>query len=265
MGFVKTQEQVAEIEGLLEATRYVVDQVAIGFETTEEFVRSVLPPVLEPAERPGGMVCVTRGQSSFCGEYDLAWVGINARYGDTVGVYTLSMIVNGDMGELPITGGREIWGEVKKQGRIGYSRDSDHVRGFVERHGVRIIELEVALEGEDRGPRTLEYSTFDVKGVPSADGRGLQWDPVLVVLDVVERDDSVRKGQGKLTLRGTAHDPLDELPIVRTGTALHAIGDSVFTTGRVEPLGEPNAYLPYIYGRAYDDFGAFPRPQRYAS
>src|SRR5689334_22990069 len=142
MGFVKTPEQVAEIEGLLAETRYIVDQVAIGFETTEEFVRAVLPPPLTPTERPSGMACVTRGQSTFCGEYDLAWVGINAQHGDLFGVYTLAMIVAGDMGELPITAGRETWGEVKKQGRMGYSRDSDHVRGFAERHGVRLIEIE---------------------------------------------------------------------------------------------------------------------------
>jgi acetoacetate decarboxylase len=264
MGFVKTPEEVAEIAGLLAETRYVVDQVAIGFETTEEFVRAVLPPVLSPIEKPAGMACVTRGQSSFCGEYDLAWVGLYAAYGDLVGVYTLSMIVAGDLGEVPITAGRDTWGEVKKQGKIGYSRDTDYVRGFAERHGVRLIEIEGHLTSADKGPRTVEYSTFDIKGLPAADGQGLQWNPLLVILDVVENDDTVRRGDGKLTLRGTPHDPLDEIPVVATGAALHAVGETIFTTRSATELDDPDAYAPYIFGRAYDDFSVFPRPQRYS-
>jgi acetoacetate decarboxylase len=263
MSFVKTADEVAEIQRLLTATRYVVDQLVIGFRTTEEFVREVLPPCLGPAEKPSGMAAICRGQSSFCGEYDLAWVGLNARYGEIEGIYTLSMLVSGDSGDMPVILGREVWGEVKKHARLGYSHDGPRVRGYAERHGVRVVEIEATLEPVEVGPRSLNYATLDIKAYPAADAVGFQSAPLLVVLDVEENDDTVRRGEGRLTLRGTPHDPLDTIPIVSTGRALQAMGETIFTFRALHELPDSDALLPYVYGRAYDDLSLFPRPLRY--
>ena len=44
MGFVKTPEEVKEIQALLSKGRFTVESVSIEFETTFEFLRKVLPP-----------------------------------------------------------------------------------------------------------------------------------------------------------------------------------------------------------------------------
>ena len=65
---------------------------------------------------------------------------------------------------------------------------------------------------------------------------------------------NVREGRGSLTLTGTPWDPVDTVPLVRTGVAQHTIGTSLYKCVRQEVLPDRDAYLPYVFGRHYDDF-----------
>ena len=81
-------------------------------------------------------------QSRVCGEFESAALMVYARYGDVVGTYFLTLVVSGDM---PVTFGRELWGEPKKLGSSRLYRDGDTMYGYGERNGTRLIAIELDL------------------------------------------------------------------------------------------------------------------------
>ncbi len=86
------------------------------------------------------------------------------------------MLVTGDM---PIAWGREVWGEVKKAGTIGYFPTNASVFAYGERQGMRLVEIEAQLTGEAEVTPSGGRA-FEIKAYPAADGVGLQYDPLLV-------------------------------------------------------------------------------------
>ena len=66
MSFVKTAEQVREIEDLMARGQFTTESVTVEFTTTKEFVRSVLAPCFEPADEPIAYANVSRWQSALC-------------------------------------------------------------------------------------------------------------------------------------------------------------------------------------------------------
>lgn len=259
MGYVKTKAEVAEIQRMMTHARYVCDGVTVAFETTPAFVEYILPPCLQPTPQPTGFVNVSRWQSVHSGEFDLAWVGIMAQFGNIEGAYTIAMLLNGD---TPISIGRERWGEVKKRAELGYFHDGPHLYGFGARNGVRLIEVRATL-GADEGPSETRSHSLEIKAFPAADGVGLEYDPVLVVRDSRATYRSVRRGSAKITLRGTEFDPLDTVPIVSVGEATHVVGETIPQVTQRVPLANRDDYLPYVLGRHYDDLRLFPQPARY--
>ncbi len=83
MGFVKTAAEVAEIQQYFQHPRWMVTRTQVEFETSHEFVRTVLPPCLDPPESPTGVVSIGRWQSHCCGEFDTASTFIKARTATT--------------------------------------------------------------------------------------------------------------------------------------------------------------------------------------
>jgi acetoacetate decarboxylase len=259
MGYVKSAEEVEEIQRHISPSTYVGDQLSVEFETTAEFVKYILPPCLDPPERPTGLVNVSRWQSTVAGEFDVAWVGVMARYGEIEGTYTVEMLLSGD---TPVSIGRERLGEVKKRGEMGYFHDGPYIYGFGARHGVRVIEVTAKL-GPDEGPEEASFHTLELKAFPAAEGRGLEYDPLLVVRNSHATHRSVRRGSADITLRGTEFDPLDTVPIVSVGTATHVVGETVSAIGEKVSFANRDDYLPYVLGRHYDDLRLFPSPARY--
>jgi acetoacetate decarboxylase len=261
MGYVKTAEEVSDIQQLLSSARFLADAVTVEFETTTEFVEYLLPPCLEPAAEPLGFVNVSRWQSAYCGEFDAAWVGVKARFEDIEGSYTIELMIDRD---TAIATGREQWGEVKKRADMGYYHDGPYIYGYAERYGVRLIEVNAAL-GPDEGPAEADDDdhTFELKAFPAADGIGLEYDPLLITRHSRAAYRSVRRGSAEITLRGTEFDPLDTVPIVSVGEAIHAVGDVQFTGSERRAFGNRADYLPYVLGRNYDDLRLFPQPARY--
>jgi hypothetical protein len=253
MGYVKTPDELAQMQGVYKIARFQIDGLSIEFETTPEFVREVLPPCFGPLETPKALARVSRWQSALCGEFDTAIVGLMARYGDIEGFYTLLMVVTGDM---PVTLGREMWGEVKKTGSAFLYTYRGSMYGYCERNGTRLVEIEAEV-GPDLGPTMSEDFALEIKAFPAADGVGLQYDPVALVLKASSSYASVQEGSGSLTLTGTPWDPVDTIPIVSVGTARHVTGISLYSCVRQNALSDRDAYLPYVYGRHYDDFTLF--------
>ncbi|WP_296935362.1 acetoacetate decarboxylase family protein [uncultured Marinobacter sp.] len=257
--FVKTQSELEEIQGILSRGRCTVEQIAVEFETTFDFLRSVLPPCFDLPDEPTAIASVSRWQSELCGEYDCGIISLNCKYRDLVGSTMLVLTISGDM---PFAIGREMWGEAKKVGEAKLYKDGNDCYAFSERKGVRLIEIEADLH-KDLGPSEAQNWDFELKAIPHSSGWGLQHDVVVNCMQNQERNRVTKEGHASLKLRGTDWDPLHTIPIVKTGKAFYTEGESSWTVPRSETVEGRDQYLPFVYGQKYDDFRLFKTPKRF--
>jgi acetoacetate decarboxylase len=248
MGFVRTSEEVARIQQTLRNPRFVgAEMLSVDFLTTPEFVHSVLPPGLEPADEPRVRAMIGRWRSNCVADFDGGAIYVAARHGELEGDYVLAMYMDRDQ---PMIFGRELFGEPKKQAVSRLQRRGPHMAGWVMRDGVRLIEIEADLT-EEAGPDHVEGLNFNYKATPSCDGIGLEDDAVLTVATFVSDLTLVRTGTGTLTLRSTVHDPLDEIEIVSVTGASYIEGDLI-TSCRAAARIPADDFLPYALGRMDD-------------
>jgi acetoacetate decarboxylase len=251
MGFVKRSEEITRIEHALSKPRFVGGQMlSVEFSTDESFVEEVLPPPLEPADVPAVRAMVGRWQSNCVADFAGGSIYVAARHEGVDGEYVLAMYMDGD---VPTIYGRDLFGEPKKIARSALLRRGDAFRGWVERNGVRIIELQGQMS-KDTGAFEAEGYNFNFKARPSADGIGLEEDAILTRahFDVIATDSM--EGAGSVVLRGTVHDPLDEIPIRSVTRATYTECDLI---GACEAVATTPAdvFIPYHHGR-HDDWSA---------
>ncbi|KAI8722851.1 hypothetical protein NCS52_00430200 [Fusarium sp. LHS14.1] len=127
--------------------RFYREMISVEFLTTEEFVRSVLPPGFEPVDKPVGNISISAWASNRYGSFDLGMVSLQCKHKGVVGGWMLTIVIDQDMGAFY---GREAWGEVKKCGssqlfRNGYTRS-----GFTKRGDVKLFELEGRIRERGR-------------------------------------------------------------------------------------------------------------------
>jgi acetoacetate decarboxylase len=262
MGFVATPEEIARMRDVYSATWFTHDQLAVEFETTPEFVAEVLPPGIEPTERPLASAAVSRWQTEFGLTFDCGVISVEARRGGRTGAYLLSLLIDDDIGMVI---GRELWGECKKLGTMGYFRDDPYVYGSGTRHGVKIMEIEAEL-GDDEGPTVAAGTAFELKGILNGDASAFEWDPAIVTVTNVKQHTSVRRGTGSLVLRGNGYDHFETIPVVSVGQATHTTGYSRYVAEPAEPAeGDPEQYLPYVIGRSWDLPHDRRTPKRFAA
>ena len=248
MGLVRTPEEMARIEATLRSPRFVnAEMLQIEFLTRPDTAAHVLPPGLEPASEPLMVAMVGRWQSNCVADYEGGALYVAARHGDIEATYVLAMYMTTDQA---IIVGRELFGEPKKQCTTGLNRGGDRMTGWVERHGVRLIELEAELP-TDNGPGETAGANFNVKAWPSCTGEGLEDDAILTLAEFDLKLTASREGTGSVRLRGTPHDPLDEIEVVSVVRATYIEGDLL---ARARPLARIPAseYAPYAYGRMDD-------------
>lgn len=248
MGFVKSPEEIARIAETVSHPRFVnAEMLRVDFLTDPAIVARLLPPTLEPAATPLISVNVGRWQSNCAGDFEGGSVYIAAKYGEIEAAYVLAMYMSTDQA---IIFGREVFGEPKKHAAMGMNRRGTGMAGWVSRHGVRLIEIDADL-GPDLGASEGRSADFNIKALPATDGRGLEDDPIL---SIAEYDVSLRvnrEGTGSVVLRGTKHDPLDEIEVRQVLKSVYIEGDMI---GRARNIGRipAGAYLPYYYGRTDD-------------
>ena len=253
MPFVASPEQVAAFQAFSHRPGFSQEVISVDFTTTPEFITSVLPPGLQPTSTPTGTVAISTWQSKLCGEFECTMVSLQALHNGVEGKYILTLIVSGDM---PVTWGREIWGEVKKTGVSQMYRSGNRRFAYGERKGVRLVEMNAEF-GEDLEPNVEECLGYEIKAYPSSTGIGLHDDPRLVTLKIKDHNTKRAKGKGTLVMRGTKSDPLHEIPLKTIGEFTYVSGVTEYSVIDEKPLGVGDAYLPYLIGRHYDDLRVF--------
>jgi acetoacetate decarboxylase len=224
--------------------------LSVEFTTDESVIAEVLPPPLEPAEAPNVRAMVGRWQSNCVGDFYGGSIYVAARHDGIDGEYVLAMYMDND---VPTIYGRDLFGEPKKIADSALLRRGDAFRGWVDRGGVRIIELQGEM-ANNTGPFDAEGYNFNFKARPAANGHGLEEDAILTRARFDVHATASLEGAGSVVLRGTVHDPLDEIPVRSVTKATYTECDLI---GNCEAVATTPAdvFLPYHYGR-HDDWSA---------
>ncbi|MDX8237964.1 acetoacetate decarboxylase family protein [Acinetobacter pittii] len=258
--FVKTKEEIQQIQEVYNKGRCTIECLTIEFKTTSEFLKEILPPCFDMPDDPIGYVSVSRWQSELCGEYDCGIIAFNCKYKGQEGTTMLSLIVSGD---LPVVIGREMWGEAKKSGNCMLYKDGNQIYAYAQRNGLRLIELEAEID-EVLEPQNLENYDFELKAFPHSSGFGLHKGSCVNIMKNEEKNVLRLRGQGHINLKGTDVDPYDLIPIVEVRDATYTEGLSNWTISGVDELTfSDEELLPYIYGQKYDDVRFFRKPKRF--
>ncbi|MHA2379119.1 MAG: acetoacetate decarboxylase family protein [Candidatus Thorarchaeota archaeon] len=245
MGLVRTREDIAERAKRF-SDGYVLGDavlVTVMFTTTEDAIRRVLPPPLEPGQLPIASAYVAEfHKPDFCPPYNEAAVFVPAQYKEEPGSYCLSMPVTND---IAMIGGREIYGYPKKIAEsISVQRFGQEVKGQCVRRGVPIVEIEGILsdvldEEVSVGPHFLVKSIADEGGV------GAGFKPLLIRQQNKVEFDRVETGEGTVKLGDSVYDPLHEIPVNEVVMVSYSEGNIIMPPGEVLSEIDPEEYSPY--------------------
>jgi acetoacetate decarboxylase len=247
-GFVRTPTELERLDATVQAVEFVgCETLSVDFLSEPQAVAHVLPPGLEPAETPRITVMTGRWRSNCVGDFAGGALYVAARHEGVEGDYVLAMYMDSDPA---IAFGRDVFGEPKKLAASALWRQGRFASGHVERGGARLMELEVELEATGE-PRVAVNRAFNVKAMLAPDRVGLVGDAVITCSEFASSISVERRGPARLTLRGTAHDPLDTLPVVSVLGGRYVESDKRATCRAVGRIAGDD-FLPYAYGRMDD-------------
>ncbi len=260
MSYVWDDEKIRRYRSYYDAIRTHHTYTYARYETTRDFVRSVLPPCLEVPSAPA----VTIGFMSFMewvkgvpnreGRDRAAIIGVNALYGGIEGSYYLTVL---ETEEVNIVTGREFWGMPKKLGYVDFFEDGESFHGFAGRKDHRLIEMHCTLgDNQPVSPGDeIEYY-FDLRGYAGVNASGFS-QPQLVVFknsSATKRLQTVTGAQ--ISLAGSPCDPgVGTVPLGDFLDGGHLGGETSYVISEVVDLArDGNDYTPYLMGRLYDDW-----------
>src|SRR5262245_35167141 len=251
--WVKTPREIETLEERLAHPAFLEGKtLTVTYLTRPELVRAVLPPPLEPAGEPLVAVGVgTFGGSNCVGAFAGGWVDVRASYQGIEANYCLAMPMSTD---VAIIFGRELFGEPKKQGRVRLESDGDVSRGVVERYGIPYLSVEARLTENLPIDGPAISDRFHFKFMHSADGRGLEFDPIIVHAHFETKLRVLKRGPGKATFTPSHHDPLIYLEILDFRGAVYSEGDVDAQARRIGTV-DAKSFLPYAF-QNIDDYSA---------
>jgi acetoacetate decarboxylase len=245
VGYVKTAEELDGLARLLGAPAFLNGEaLTVEFTTDPDVVRRLLPPPLVPAEEPTGMITIGAFQGNAIGDYAGGSLYLSARHGEVEGGYPVTLWMDS---EAAVHYGREIFGEAKKFGRCRIYRGRERCVASVERGGA-YMRLRAEDLGPEEGPTEAERTAFNYRSRTAADGAGLDAPAQLTHTVFSSRVRRQWIGKGRIELRGSANDPVEEIPIRSVGRAVFAELDTTARC-RVAATVPPEDFLPYHYGR----------------
>lgn len=250
--FVKTPVEVARYQESSAAPAFLgMRTLALTFETDPAIVAELLPPPLLPAAEPRVSVSVSEIAESNCvGPFNGSSVDIACTFDGQDGVYCLTMPMSTD---TAVIFGRELYAEPKKLADIVLAGSAPgHVRGTVTRHGTAYIDLRGTFEDEPADiERKSVSSHYYFKYLPSADGRGLAFDPQLVCVTHHGITRRHARGTGTITFRESRHDPVIDLPVLSVSGATYSEGETR-TSAEVLATVSAEVFLPYAFAKMDD-------------
>ena len=233
------------------------EMLAAIWETTPEAMEGLLPPPLEPYERPLVLAFIADfPKTSFGVVYKMAALMIVCEYEGELGMYCVGMPENED---FPVFTGREILGFPKKMATLSLKREGDKIDGWVERKGVRLFELHATMNGKpDFGeheqvirkifPNNFSDDTvaFNIKAFLAPDHRGFDYKPRLIRQVTQFRPYLVERCDTEVITRKSRYDsPWGKLEVVKVLGSAYTKGNNTMLPGKVIAEVEPRDYMPF--------------------
>lgn len=246
MGFVKTPEELANYYGRKVRHFPQASMMGVMFTADDAVTRKLLPPPLEQAPLPGGLIFIAEyGETNLGPGYREAALFLRCTFQGEPGTYCLSMPIDSDASRLH--NGRDIYGFPKKAANIHFERSANRAYGWVERGGVRFLELDIALEGTlpELPP---QVPTYLFKGMPRVDLEPGFDGPVFLVSQQTEVEPrTIAIGSPSLELRPSALEPWTELGELQVLMAFCIESSNRMLPGKVLAEVDGAAFLPYYF------------------
>jgi len=246
MGFVKTADELRRYYQLGDRRFIGAQMTGVMFTTPAEVTAPLLPPPLEQADLPGGLIFIAQyGETNLGAGYREAALFLRCKYKGEAGNYCLAMPIDS---EPRMHNGRDVFGFPKKLAKIHVERKDNTVTGWVERNGKRFLELEVNLSSTmpqmpPTGPTFLFKATPRIDLTPGFDG------PVLLARQKTEiKARKLEIGTAKITLRPAEDDPWAELGDPQVMMAFQLESDNTMLPGEiVDNQVDPEGFLPHYF------------------
>ncbi len=246
--YMKSPSEILRLQEAMATPAFLdIRSLAITFESDPVVLAELIPAPLKPAAEPRVSVSISEIRRSDCvGPFNGCSVNIACSFEGEEGVYCLSMPMNTD---TAVIFGRELYAEPKKLAAIELIERGKHVRGTVTRHGITYIELsgifDDPMEAVGRESTSRHYY---FKYLPSADGRGLAFDPQLIRVTHRGHAHAAARGTGTLTFRESTHDPIIDLPVISLGAASYAETET-HTSAEVVATVPAASFMPHAFAK----------------
>jgi acetoacetate decarboxylase len=246
MGFTKSKEELEGYFGLGVRKFFGARILGVMFETRPETVKRLLPPPLEPLDTSTGLMFIARYPETNLGPgYRESALFLGCQYEGEVGNYCLSMPIDSE--ESRLYNGRDIFGFPKKMASISLEEDGNKVTGWVERNGIRLVEIKAELSGSmpqmpPTGPNFLFKAMPRIDLTPGFDG------PVLLCRHQTDIDmKELKIGTAEVTINESPADPWHEVEIVNVIVATWLTSDNTMQPGKVLREIDAEGFLPYYF------------------
>jgi Acetoacetate decarboxylase (ADC) len=252
MGFVKTKEELDKFFGLGVRKFIGAKMMGLMFGADPEITARLLPPPLEQADMPGGLIFIAEYPDTNMGPgYREAALYLRCKYKGEAGSYCLSMPITDEARNY---NGRDVFGLPKRMANIHIEKDGNTAYGWVERYGIRFVEIKAELTGTIPGlPPTGPTYTF--KAMPRIDLQpGFDGPVFLAAQKTTLEPQEVEIGTAEITLREAKHDSWAELGDVQPMMAFFMITDNTMLPGKILTEVDPEPYIAHYY--KFTDFSS---------
>lgn len=243
--FVKTKQELDRYYALGVRSFEGARMMGVIFEADADVTASLLAPPLEQAATPGGLIFIAEYPDTNMGPgYREAALFLRCAFRGEQGSYCLSMPIDD---ETRMVNGRDIFGLPKKMASIGMERSGDRVSAWVERKGVRFVEIDVELNEElpmvpPAGPSFVFKASPRIDLQPGFDG------PVLLCSQVTDVElIEGEMGQGTVALHSSPHDPWAVLGDLDVSLAFAMVSNNTMQPGEVLAEVDAHAFLPHYF------------------
>jgi len=246
VGFVRTKAELEKYYALKVREFPDAKMLGVMFAADAEQTRALLPAPLEQADIPGGLIFIAEyGATNLGRGYREAALFLRCKYAGKAGSYCLSMPIDSDPNRLH--NGRDIFGFPKKEAKIHFESDAAGARGWVERLGVRFVEITMTKTGTmealpPTGPTFLFKASPRIDLEPGFDG------PVLLAeqqTEVIAK--SIAIGTAELKLLPSDADPWIELKDATILMAFQIDSHNRMLPGKIIAQVDGNAFLPHYF------------------
>jgi len=247
MGFVKTKEELERYYNLRVRKFWDAKMLGVAFETKPEIVQRLLPPPLEPAEAPQGLIFIAEYPKTNLGPgYFESALFLRCQYQGEQGTYCLSMPIDSE--EDRMHNGRDIFGFPKKMAKIYLERNNSEVHGWVERKGIRFLEIKANLTQSVPPQLPRLGPSFLFKAMPRIDLKPGFDGPVFLCKQRTELElKSLEIGTAEVNFQQSWADPWYEIEITKILVAYYLTSDNTMLPGEIICEVDGEAFLPYYF------------------